>query len=82
MFSRQKDSSATPADGAPGGLTNTYATNGPRGSSPGQGGAVKGFVLTKWLRLHLVDLITMAIMGAIGLGVYRARKWTLQPQLS
>jgi len=33
---------------------------------------VQGFVFTKWLRLHLVDLITMAVMGAIGLGVYYA----------
>ncbi|WVO17505.1 hypothetical protein L204_105198 [Cryptococcus depauperatus] len=31
-----------------------------------------GFSLVRWLRLHLVDLITMAAMGAIGLGVYEA----------
>jgi len=38
---------------------------------------VQGFVLTKWLRLHLVDLVTMALLGAIGLGVYYARKLVL-----
>jgi len=32
----------------------------------------EGFRLTTWLRLHGVDLITMAAMGAIGLGVYEA----------
>lgn len=26
-----------------------------------------------WLRLHDVDLITMALMGALGLGIYEAR---------
>ncbi len=30
--------------------------------------------LGTWLRLHGVDLITMALMGAIGLGVYFACK--------
>lgn len=25
-----------------------------------------------WLRLHGVDIITMAVMGAVGLGVYFA----------
>lgn len=25
-----------------------------------------------WLRLHGVDLITMALMGALGLGIYEA----------
>jgi hypothetical protein len=51
--------------------------NDPNRTAPGQGGVVQGFVLTKWLRLHLVDLITMAVMGAIGLGVYYARKLVL-----
>jgi hypothetical protein len=30
------------------------------------------FRLGTWLRLHGVDLITMALMGAVGLGVYEA----------
>lgn len=56
---------------------NPYTMNDPNRTAPGQGGAVRGFVFTKWLRLHLVDLITMAVMGAIGLGVYYARKLVL-----
>ena len=52
-------------------------TNDTNGTPPGQGGPTQGFVLSKWLRLHLVDLITMAAMGAVGLGVYRARKMVL-----
>jgi hypothetical protein len=56
---------------------NPYATSGPSGTATSQGGLVQGFVFTKWLRLYLVDLITMAIMGAAGLGVYRARKLVL-----
>lgn len=32
------------------------------------------FSFMAWIRLHALDLITMACMGAIGLGVYRARK--------
>ncbi|KAK8850551.1 hypothetical protein IAR55_004469 [Kwoniella newhampshirensis] len=39
-------------------------------SSPGGYGA--GFSLGRWIRLHAVDLITMAAMGAVGLGVYEA----------
>lgn len=31
-----------------------------------------GFKFSRWIRLHLVDLITMAAMGAVGLGVYEA----------
>jgi len=46
--------------------------NSTRGISPNQHGAAQGFLFTKWLRLHLVDLITMALMGAVGLGVYYA----------
>ncbi|WVQ85803.1 hypothetical protein IAT38_007971 [Cryptococcus sp. DSM 104549] len=37
-----------------------------------QQGFGAGFSLVRWIRLHLVDLITMAAMGAIGLGVYEA----------
>lgn len=32
------------------------------------------FRLGTWLRLHGVDLLTMAAMGAVGLGVYEARQ--------
>jgi len=74
MFSRSK---APPADnGHHGGRVhdNPHAMNDPNRTAPGQGGMVQGFVLTKWLRLHLVDIITMALLGAIGLGVYYARK--------
>jgi len=35
-------------------------------------GFATGFSLVRWLRLHAVDLITMAAMGAVGLGVYEA----------
>ncbi|KAF9533423.1 phosphatidic acid phosphatase type 2/haloperoxidase [Crepidotus variabilis] len=31
------------------------------------------FSIGKWIRLHGLDIITMAAMGAVGLGVYRAR---------
>ncbi|WWD20735.1 hypothetical protein CI109_105211 [Kwoniella shandongensis] len=38
----------------------------------GPAGYGAGFSLGRWIRLHAVDLITMAAMGAIGLGVYEA----------
>lgn len=72
MFSRSKASPATAVNNS-GVNGNPYATNDPNRTVPGRGGA-SGFVLTKWLRLHLVDLVTMALMGAIGLGVYYVRK--------
>lgn len=76
MFSRSKAS--TPAANntpVPNGTSdNVHTKNDPHRGPPGQGGAVQRFVFTKWLRLHLVDLITMAVMGAIGLGVYYARE--------
>jgi diacylglycerol diphosphate phosphatase/phosphatidate phosphatase len=31
------------------------------------------FSFGQWARLHIVDLLTMAAMGAVGLGVYEAR---------
>jgi len=73
MFNRSKPPPANTVDNGFGDRVSDspYATN-PNGAAPGQRGAVQGFVLSKWLRLHLVDLITMAIMGAIGLGVYYA----------
>ncbi|WVW80801.1 hypothetical protein I302_102788 [Kwoniella bestiolae CBS 10118] len=37
-----------------------------------QGGFTHDFKFGSWIRLHAVDLITMAAMGAIGLGVYEA----------
>jgi len=70
MFSRSR---ATPASAANNGRVG-YATNDPNRTALGQGGVVRGFVFTKWLRLHLVDLVTMALMGAVGLGVYYARE--------
>ena len=30
-----------------------------------------------WLRLHGVDIITMAVFGAIALGIYFAGEWTV-----
>ena len=33
-----------------------------------------GFSFGLWMRLHGVDLITMALMGALGLGIYKARE--------
>ncbi|KAI9637072.1 phosphatidic acid phosphatase type 2/haloperoxidase [Dioszegia hungarica] len=35
-------------------------------------GFSQGFSLLRWLKLHGIDLITMAAMGAVGLGVYEA----------
>lgn len=83
MFSRSKTPAAA-NNNLPGNGTNndTHLTNGLDRTLPGQGGVVPGFLFTKWLRLHLVDLITMALMGAIGLGVYRARKLLPPPELS
>lgn len=75
MFRRSADPPTT--NGPNGGVNNPNALNDPNRTTTGQGGVVQGFVFTKWLRLHLVDLITMAIMGAVGLGVYYARKLTL-----
>lgn len=31
-----------------------------------------GFSFARWVRLHIIDLLTMAAMGAVGLGVYEA----------
>jgi len=36
------------------------------------GGRGAPFSFGRWLRLHGVDIVTMALMGAIGLGVYFA----------
>jgi hypothetical protein len=84
MFSRSKVSSTPAGNNLPGTGTNDngYLTNEPNRTSPGRDGVVQGFVFTKWLRLHLVDLITMAIMGAIGLGVYYARELIFTSELS
>lgn len=61
-----------------GGMNNNPgATDDPNITATGQGGPVHGFVFTKWVRLHLVDLITMGVIGAVGLGVYYARKLVL-----
>ncbi|KAG5645844.1 hypothetical protein DXG03_005186 [Asterophora parasitica] len=32
------------------------------------------FSFNRWIRLHGVDIVTMALMGASGLGIYEARK--------
>ncbi|KAF9009373.1 acid phosphatase/Vanadium-dependent haloperoxidase [Cyathus striatus] len=42
------------------------------GNGNGAGAAGEPFRFGTWLRLHGIDLITMALMGAIGLGVYFA----------
>lgn len=79
MFRRSQPPPATVFPSNHNGLTNdnTNVTNDPNGIATGQGGPVQGFVFTKWVRLHLVDLVTMAVMGAVGLGVYYARKLVL-----
>jgi hypothetical protein len=79
MFRRFRASPATAATNTHNGRVNNDPSiaNDPNGTATGQGNVVQGFVLTKWLRLHLMDLITMALMGAISLGVYRARKLAL-----
>jgi hypothetical protein len=81
MFSRSKTPAVNnlPGNGMPN--DNAYLANDLNRTSPGQGGVAQGFLFTKWLRLHLVDLITMAIMGAIGLGVYYARELLPPPEL-
>ena len=77
MFSHSEASSTAITNNVPNGTNNdTYSTNDPHRTLPGQGGVVQGFSFVKWLRLHLVDLITMAVMGAMGLGVYYARELT------
>lgn len=78
MFSHSKVSPTPAANHLPGNGMNddAHLTNDPHRTLPGQGGVVKGFVFSKWIRLHLADLITMAILGAIGLGVYYAREPT------
>lgn len=38
----------------------------------GRRGFATGFSFVRWVRLHVLDLITMAAMGAVGLGVYEA----------
>ena len=42
--------------------------NGARGTGP-------RFAFGHWIRLHGVDIITLALMGALGLGIYEARKF-------
>ncbi|CAE6476452.1 unnamed protein product [Rhizoctonia solani] len=46
---------------------------GPAHPGAGDGYGRRAFSLGRWLRLYGVDLITMAAMGAIGLGVYWAK---------
>lgn len=36
-------------------------------------GFMTGFTFSHWIRLNLVDLLCMAAMGAVGLGVYEAK---------
>jgi hypothetical protein len=52
------------------GYANEHGSGG-RGTS-GRRGFMTGFSFVRWARLHLVDLLTMVAMGAIGLGVYEA----------
>jgi hypothetical protein len=47
---------------------------GVNGGNYGRRGAGTPFSFGAWLRLHGFDLITMALMGAVGLGVFFARK--------
>ena len=74
MFGHSKVSSTPAVNSVP---DNTSGMNAPQRPLPSQRGVVQGFAPIKWLRLHLVDLLTMAIMGAVGLGVYRARTFIL-----
>ncbi|KAG9124438.1 hypothetical protein FRC07_011633 [Ceratobasidium sp. 392] len=57
-----------------------FRRNGPRAQEKaaahpgaGEGYGHRSFSLGRWIRLYGVDLITMAAMGAIGLGVYMAK---------
>lgn len=62
------------------GRTRNTAANGVDAKGPrdrhgnGHMGPGVPFRFGAWLRLHGVDLITMALMGALGLGIYEARK--------
>ncbi|WVQ95673.1 hypothetical protein IAU59_002771 [Kwoniella sp. CBS 9459] len=50
-----------------------YPNAGPGvGAGGGRGGFTHDFHFGQWVKLHILDLITMAAMGAIGLGVYEA----------
>ncbi|KAJ7172737.1 phosphatidic acid phosphatase type 2/haloperoxidase [Mycena filopes] len=44
----------------------------PKQATGTQPGAHPPFRFSTWIRLHGVDLITMALMGALGLGIYKA----------
>jgi hypothetical protein len=63
----------TPADPAAGGVGATPGTLATDRKARG-GRFAEGFSLMVWLRLHGVDIITMALMGALGLGIYMARR--------
>jgi len=68
---------ATGATGAPGQHATTQGHPGFNHAEEGypsqsRKGFATGFSVVRWLRLHAVDLITMAAMGAVGLGVYEA----------
>lgn len=49
------------------------SSRGTHANNVGAGKAWTTFSFGVWLRLHGVDLLTMAAMGAIGLGIYEAR---------
>ncbi|WWC72606.1 uncharacterized protein I206_106568 [Kwoniella pini CBS 10737] len=80
FFGGNRKSVNAPAPGAVGnaetgypqeGVNNGYTHHGVDNSTR-QGGFTHGFKFGSWVRLHAVDLLTMAAMGAIGLGVYEA----------
>jgi len=54
------------------GLHGQNGTGANDGRVAGSHGASEPFRLALWFRLHGIDLLTMALMGAIGLGVYFA----------
>lgn len=52
---------------------NGYAAEqGTTGYSEHRRGFMTGFSFARWVRLHIIDLLCMAAMGAVGLGVYEA----------
>jgi len=52
--------------------TNAATKESPGYQNGSQGGRGVPFSFGRWLRLHGVDIVTMALMGALGLGVYFA----------
>lgn len=69
VFGRRHDQAITTAGN---GLNGHYAHTAPSHQGQAQRGFMTDFHFGTWFKLHWVDLLTMAAMGAVGLGVYEA----------